>query len=129
MLVRENGKRKIVDEELDTCRCLPENLERIVSNRDTLIQLPRHCIKKWGVSRRLGVGLAVRVTAPLRLTEAVSERGKEQLASLSKAANAVGTGSSHDQRIFRDGWGGTRGKETTLSSWERWGSFRDTTLA
>ena len=31
-------------------------------------------------------GLAVRVTAPLRLTEAVRARGREQLASLSIAA-------------------------------------------
>jgi len=35
-------------------------------------------------------GLAVRVTAPLRLTEAVRERGREQLASLSTAAMMSG---------------------------------------
>jgi len=33
----------------------------------------------------------VRVTAPLRLTEAVRERGREQLASLSTAAMMSGT--------------------------------------
>jgi len=35
-------------------------------------------------------GLAVRVTAPLRLTEAVRERGREQLASLSPVAMMSG---------------------------------------
>jgi len=34
--------------------------------------------------------LAVRVTAPLRLTEAVRDRGKEQLASLSTVAMMSG---------------------------------------
>jgi len=44
--MRENRKRKIVDKEFDTCRCLPENLERIVSNRETLIEFVSYCIKK-----------------------------------------------------------------------------------
>jgi len=75
-----------VNEEFDTCRCLPETVIWIISNMQTLIKLLRHCIKQRGVSRRRGVGLAVRVKAPLRFTEAVRERGREQLASLSTAA-------------------------------------------
>jgi len=55
--VRENSKRKIINEEFNTCRCLPENLERIVSNRKTLIEFLGHYIKKGGVSRRRGVGI------------------------------------------------------------------------
>jgi len=47
----------MVNEELDTCRCLPENLKWIISNRETLIELLSHCIKKRGVSRRRGVGV------------------------------------------------------------------------
>jgi len=35
-----------MDEEFDTWRCLPENLDRIVSNRETLIEFLDHCIKK-----------------------------------------------------------------------------------
>jgi len=63
--VRENRKRQIVDEELDTCRCLPENLERIVSNRETLIEHLSHCIKKGGLGRRPGVGIGCESNSPI----------------------------------------------------------------
>jgi len=65
--VRQNRKRKIVDEEFDTCRCLPENLERIVSNRETLIEFLGHCIKKGGVSRRRGVGIGCESNSPIAI--------------------------------------------------------------
>ena len=55
MLEQKNRERKVVNEELDTCRCLSENLIWIISNRETLIELLSHCIKKRGVSRRQGV--------------------------------------------------------------------------
>jgi len=66
-LVRENRKRKIMEEEFNTCRCLAENLERIVSNRKTLIEFPSHCIKKEGVSRRRGVGIGCESNSPLAI--------------------------------------------------------------
>jgi len=55
--VRKNRERKIVNVEIDTCRCLSENLKWIISNRETLIELFTHCIKERGVSRRRGVGV------------------------------------------------------------------------
>jgi len=48
-----------VNEELDTCRCLPNNLKWIISNKVTLIELLSQCIKKWGPSRRRGVWFGV----------------------------------------------------------------------
>jgi len=54
-----------MDEELHTCRCLPENLERIVSNRKTLIEFLSQCIKKGGVSRRRGVGIGCESNSPI----------------------------------------------------------------
>jgi len=90
MLVRQNRKRKIVNEELDTCRCLPDNLKWIISNRETLIEPLSHFIKESRVSRRRGVGIGCDSNSPLRLTEAVRERGREQLASLSTAAMMSG---------------------------------------
>jgi len=54
-----------VDEEFDTCRSLPENLERIVSNRETLIEFLRHCIKNGGVSRRRSVGIGYEGNSPI----------------------------------------------------------------
>jgi len=44
-----------VDEEFDTCRCLPKNLKQVIPNRKTLIELLSHGIEKWGVRRRRGV--------------------------------------------------------------------------
>ena len=65
--MQENRKRKIVDEKLHTCGCLPENLERIVSNWDSLIELLSHCIKKGGVSRRRGVGIGCESNSPIAI--------------------------------------------------------------
>ena len=73
--------------------------------------------------------MAVRVTAPLRLTEAVRERGREQLASLSTAAMMSGRVAVMMKESFGRVGEARGGKETTLCSWERWGSFGDTTLA
>jgi len=56
-----------VDEEFDTCRCLPENVERIVSNQETLIEFLGHCIKKGGVSRRRGVGIGCESNSPIAI--------------------------------------------------------------
>jgi len=53
--VRKNGERRIVNEELDTCWCLPKNLKWIIPNMETVIKRLSHCIKKRGVSRRRGV--------------------------------------------------------------------------
>jgi len=44
-----------MDEEFDTCVCLSEDLKRIVSNQEALIELLCHCIKKWRVSREGGI--------------------------------------------------------------------------
>jgi len=44
-----------VDEDFDTGRCLPKNLKRVIPNRETLIQLLSHGIKKRGVRRRWGI--------------------------------------------------------------------------
>jgi len=52
-----NTERKIVYEELNTSRCLPENLQWIISNRETLIELLSHCVKNRRVSRGRGVGV------------------------------------------------------------------------
>jgi len=65
--VQENRKRKIVDEELDTCRCLPENLEWSVSNRETLVELFSYCIKKRGVSGRRGIGIPGESNSPIAI--------------------------------------------------------------
>jgi len=46
-----------MNEEFDTCRCLPKDQEWIISNRETLIEVLGHSIKKRGVSRRRGVGV------------------------------------------------------------------------
>ena len=54
-----------MDEELDTCRCLAENLEWIVSNWETLIELVSHCLEKRGVSRRRGVGIGSESNSPI----------------------------------------------------------------
>jgi len=65
--VRENGTREIVDEEHNTCRCRPENLERIVSNKETLIELLGHCIKERGVSGRQGVEICYVSNSPIAI--------------------------------------------------------------
>jgi len=46
-----------MNEELDSCRCLSENLKWIICNLEALIELFSHCIKIMGVSRRWGVGV------------------------------------------------------------------------
>jgi len=65
--VRENRKREIVDQKLHTCGCFPENLERIVTNREALIELLSHCIKKGGVGRRRGVGVGRESNSPIAI--------------------------------------------------------------
>jgi len=52
--VRKNSERKIGNQKLDTCRCLPENVKWIIANRETLIELLSYCVKKRRVSRRRG---------------------------------------------------------------------------
>jgi len=56
-----------MDEEFDTCRFLPENLERIVSNRETLIEFLGHCITTGGISRRRGVGIGCESNSPIAI--------------------------------------------------------------
>ena len=63
--MRENRKRKIVDEKLHTCGCYPENLEGIVAHRETLIEFLSHCIKEGGVSGRRGVGISCDSNSPV----------------------------------------------------------------
>ena len=66
-LVWKNRKWEIVNEEFDTCRCLPKDQERIISKRETLIELLGHCIKKWGVSGRRGVGVGSKSDSALAI--------------------------------------------------------------
>jgi len=56
-----------MDEEFDTCRCLPENLERIVPNRKTLIEFLSHCIKEGAVCGRRGVGIGCESNSPIAI--------------------------------------------------------------
>jgi len=63
--VRENRKTKIVDEKLHTSGWFPENLERIVANREALIELLSPGIKKGRVSRRRGVGIGRESYSPI----------------------------------------------------------------
>ena len=65
--MRENRKRKIVDEKLHTCGCFPENLEMIVANRETLIEFLSHCIKEGGVIGRQGVGIGYESNSPVAI--------------------------------------------------------------
>jgi len=44
-----------VDEEFDTCGCLPKNLKRVIPNRETLVELLSHGIEERRVRRRWGV--------------------------------------------------------------------------
>ena len=44
-----------MDEEFNTCGCLPKNLKRVIPNRETLVELLRHGIEERGVRRRWGV--------------------------------------------------------------------------
>jgi len=64
-----------MDEELHTCRCLPENLERIVSNRETLVELLSHCIKEGGVSRRRGAGIGCEGNSPIAINRGSKGEG------------------------------------------------------
>jgi len=56
-----------MDEEFDTCGFLPENLERMVSNRTTLIEFLSQSINKGGVSRRWGVGIGCESNSPIAI--------------------------------------------------------------
>jgi len=109
--VRENRERKIVDEELDTCRCFSKNLEWVVSNRETLIELLSQCVKKRGISRRLGVGIGCESNSPIAIDRGSKGERKGAVGLLKHSGHDVRQGSSHDERIVREGWGGTGGKK------------------
>ena len=118
-----------MDEKLHTCGCFPENLERIVANREALIELLSHCIKNGQVGRRQGVGVGRESNSPIAIDRGSEGEGYRAVGFFKHSGHDVGKGSSNDERIVQEGWRGTGGKEMTLSSWERWGSFGDTTLA
>ena len=63
----ENRERKIVDEKLHTCGRFPKNLERIVTNREALIELLSHCVKERRVSGRRGVGIGCESDSPIAI--------------------------------------------------------------
>jgi len=46
-----------MNEEFDTCTCLPNDQDWIISNLETLVELLGHSIKKRGVRIRRGVGV------------------------------------------------------------------------
>ena len=118
-----------MNEEFDTRRWLPKNLEGIISNRETLIELSSHGIKEGGVGRRRGVWVGCESNSPIAINRGSKGQGQGAVGLFNHSGHDVGEGSSHDKRIVGEGRGSAQGKETTLCGWEWWGSFRDTILA
>jgi len=86
---------------------------------ETLIELLGHRIKKQGVSRRRGVGVASESNSAIAINRGSKGQGYGAVGLFKHSGHDVWKGGSHDERIITGGCGSARGEETRLCSWER----------